>query len=178
MFRNPTSRAQILTAVDAQQCFMIDYRSSSSHFSLPASNGASHIGDNVNGNNNGSSTSPAEVAGLFVINYQDPFDERLWKGFVEDWKDALYLHRLVLQKPFQGVGLTPRIFEFVEQKVRDAGRHYLRLDCLAGNAPLRRLYAEKCRGKGKGGLKELGTIDVPEWQLEFARFEIQVVPRA
>ncbi|KAG0255842.1 hypothetical protein BG011_004886 [Mortierella polycephala] len=145
MFRN--SRSDILAAIDARQCYMIDYRSSSS-----------------------------SVAGLFVINYDDPFDETLWEGFVEDWKDALYLHRLVIKAPYQGLGLTPKIFAFAEDKVKEAGRHYLRLDCLADNKVLRKFYGSRCRGKDKGGLKELTTVWNPELGLKFARFEHQVAP--
>ncbi|KAF9095733.1 hypothetical protein BGX27_001216 [Mortierella sp. AM989] len=166
MFRNADSKAQILNAIAAQQCYMIDYRPSQ------VSNGVTDI---VDGKSN-SEHDNIQTAGLFVINYEDSFDEILWKGYVEDWKDALYLHRLVLRKPYQGVGLTPKIIEFVENKVIEAGRHYLRLDCLAGNAGLRRFYREKCRGCEKGGLNELSTIWNSEWELEFARYEIQVVP--
>ncbi|KAK3833750.1 MAG: hypothetical protein JOS17DRAFT_789127 [Linnemannia elongata] len=121
-----------------------------------------------------------EIAGLFVTNYDDPFDELLWKGYLltrgHDWKDALYLHRLVLKTPYKGVGLTPKIVEFVEGKVQESGRHFLRLDCLAGNERLRKFYGTRCRGVGKGGLEELETVWNPDLELEFARFERQVVP--
>ncbi|KAF9348530.1 hypothetical protein BGX26_013055 [Mortierella sp. AD094] len=160
MFRNADSRAQILNAIAAQQCYMIDY-----HPSKTSNGKDSSVHDD------------AQIAGLFVINYDDSFDEILWKGFAEDWKDALYLHRLVLRKPYQGAGITTKIIEFVENRVKEAGRHYLRLDCLAGNISLRRFYREKCRGREKGGLNELSTIWNPELGLEFARFEIQVVPK-
>ncbi|KAF9994399.1 hypothetical protein BGZ79_000842 [Entomortierella chlamydospora] len=136
---------------------MIDYRPSKTL------NGKDNSGHDV-----------VQIAGLFVINYDNSFDEILWKGFAEDWKDALYLHRLVIRKLYQGLGVTPKIVEFVENKVKEAGRHYLRLDCLAGNASLRRFYREKCRGREKGGLNELSTVWSPELELEFARFEIQV----
>ncbi|KAG0216196.1 hypothetical protein BGX33_000383 [Mortierella sp. NVP41] len=160
MFRNPASRASMLTGIANKQYYTIDYHKPNTTES--------------------GSTTTTEIAGLFVTNYDDPFDEILWKEYLAenggDWKDALYLHRLVLKKPFQGVGMTPKIIEFVEGKVKEAGRHYLRLDCLAQNEVLRRFYGEKCRGSGKGGLKELTTVWNPEWELEFARFELQVVP--
>ncbi|KAF9200576.1 hypothetical protein BGZ49_009183 [Haplosporangium sp. Z 27] len=161
-FRHEDSRAQILKAIAEKQCFMIDYHPSE------IKDGNSSVSQGENNDN---------IAGLFVINYENSFDEELWKGFAEDWKDALYLHRLVLRKPYQGVGLTPKIIEFVETKVKEAGRHYLRLDCLARNAALRKFYREKCRGPEKGGLKELSTTWNSELELEFARFEIQVAPK-
>jgi hypothetical protein len=162
MFRNPISRATMLTGIANKQYYSIDYHRPSSNNGTP-----------------GASTKP-EIAGLFVTNFDDPFDELLWKEYLTgkggDWKDALYLHRLVLKTPFKGVGLTPKIIEFVEEKVRESGRHFLRLDCLANNERLRKFYGEKCRGAGKGGLGELSTVWNPDLQLEFARFELQVVP--
>ncbi|KAF9119517.1 hypothetical protein BGW39_000256 [Mortierella sp. 14UC] len=162
MFRNPTSRASMLTGIANKQYYTIDYHNSSSNNDIP-----------------GASTK-TEIAGLFVTNFDDPFDELLWKEYLAeqggDWKDALYLHRLVLKAPFKGVGLTPKIVEFVEEKVKESGRHFLRLDCLANNERLRRFYGEKCRGSGKGGLNVLPTVWNPDLELEFARFELQVVP--
>ncbi|KAG0304633.1 hypothetical protein BGZ97_001393 [Linnemannia gamsii] len=164
MFRNPASRASMLTGIANKQYFTIDYH----HH--PSGTGA---------------TATTVIAGLFVTNYDDSFDELLWKEYLtsqgKDWKDALYLHRLVLKTPFKGCGLTPKIVEFVEGKVQESGRHFLRLDCLADNERLRRFYRTKCRGvdgegKEKGGLNELPTVWNPELGLEFARFELQVVP--
>ncbi|KAG0200313.1 hypothetical protein BGX28_006572 [Mortierella sp. GBA30] len=152
MFRE--SRASIATAIDAKQCFTIDHHA----LSLKLSN------------------AEKTIAGIFVLNYDDPFDELLWKGYVLDWKDALYLHRLVIKKSFQGAGLMSNIIAFAEEKVIEARRHFLRMDCIADNTALRRYYAERCRGKDRGGFKELTIVWNPDLQLEFARFEIQVVP--
>ncbi|KAF9123686.1 hypothetical protein BG015_005269, partial [Linnemannia schmuckeri] len=157
MFRTPASRASMLTGIANKHYYTIDYHHPSE-----------------------AGTYKREIAGLFVTNYDDPFDEILWKEYLtnqgKDWKDALYLHRLVLRAPYKGVGLTPKIIEFVEGKVQESGRHFLRLDCLAENERLRKFYGTKCRGAGKGGLEELPTVWNPDWGLEFARFELQVVP--
>ncbi|KAF9117327.1 hypothetical protein BGX30_005584 [Mortierella sp. GBA39] len=162
MFRNPASRANMLTGIANNQYFTIDYHS-------PSSGKGTEVGE-----------AKTEIAGLFVTNYDDSFDELLWKEYLltrgHDWKDALYLHRLVLKTPYQGVGLTPKIVKFVEGKVQESGRHYLRLDCLAGNERLRKFYRTRCRGVGKGGLEELETVWNPDLGMEFARFERQVVP--
>ncbi|KAK3839028.1 MAG: hypothetical protein J3R72DRAFT_447991 [Linnemannia gamsii] len=162
MFRNPTSRASMLIGIANKHYYTIDY-----HY------------PNNNGESNGTTTK-TEIAGLFVTNFDDPFDKLLWKEYLTeqrgDWKDALYLHRLVLKAPYKGVGLTSKIVEFVEGKVKESGRHYLRMDCLANNTRLRRFYGEKCRGAGKGGLNQLPTVWNPDLELEFARFELQVVP--
>ncbi|KAG0050523.1 hypothetical protein BGZ83_004685 [Gryganskiella cystojenkinii] len=150
MFTSPEGRQQIKDAIACGQYYMIMYQT------------PEEKDDPV-------------IAGLFLLNYEDPFDALLWKGFVEDWLDAIYVHRLLIKKPFQGRGLTGKILSFAESKVKEAGRHYLRLDCLAKNIPLRRFYKEKCLGKDRGGLNELTTIWNPDYQLEFARYEIQVV---
>ncbi|GJJ71642.1 hypothetical protein EMPS_03992 [Entomortierella parvispora] len=157
MFTSPEGRQQIHDGTAAGRYFMVDYRSctSCSVSEEPAGQGA-------------------EIAGLFLLNDEDPFDALLWKGFAEDWLDALYLHRLLVKEPFQGCGLTGKVMAFAEDRVRQMGRHFLRLDCLAGNLPLRRFYKEKCRGKGKGGMNELTTVWNPELELEFARYELRV----
>ncbi|KAF9288177.1 hypothetical protein BGZ68_000720 [Mortierella alpina] len=149
MFRD--SRASILKDIIAKRCFMIDYRPSSPDPSITDT-----------------------VAGLFVLNYDDSFDELLWGRYAEDWMDALYLHRLIIKKPFQGLGLMPSIVAFAEEKVKEEGRHFLRMDCLADNSVLRRYYRERCRGIGKGGFKELTTVWNADLAMEFVLFEIQV----
>ncbi|KAF9365645.1 hypothetical protein BGX34_009180 [Mortierella sp. NVP85] len=151
MFSSAEGRRDIVEGIDGERCFMIDYCSPDDSSGTPI------------------------LAGLFVLNADDPFDGELWSD-VEDWKDALYLHRLIFQEPFRGAGLTGKVIEFAEDKVKESGRHYLRLDCIAHSESLRRFYREKCRGRGKGGLLELSTRWNPERQLEFARFETRVVP--
>lgn len=149
MFSSPEGRQEVLGAIETGRCFMIDYHSS----------------DHEN--------STFKTVGQFLLNANDPFDATLWSD-VEDWRDALYLHRLIIQEPFRGIGLTPKVMEFAEAKVKEAGRHYLRLDCLANSEPLRRFYRERCRGREKGGYGEVSTRWDPERQLEFARFEGRV----
>ncbi|KAF9562232.1 hypothetical protein EC968_005362 [Mortierella alpina] len=149
MFRD--SRGSILRDIVGRRCFMIDYRPSTPN---PA------ITDTV--------------AGLFVLNYHDDFDRLLWDRHADDWMDALYLHRLVIKKPFQGLGLMSAIVAFAEKKVKEEGRHFLRMDCLAANSVLRRYYGEWGLGKGKGGFKELKTVWNADLHMEFARFEIPV----
>lgn len=158
MFTSPEGRQQIQDGIAAGRYFMLDYQPSS-----PSSD------------SNDATGTMAEIAGLFLLNDEDPFDALLWKGFAEDWLDALYLHRLLVKERFQGCGLTGKVMAFAEDRVRQAGRHFLRLDCLAGNLPLRRFYKEKCRGKGQGGMNELTTVWNPELELEFARYELRVV---
>ncbi|KAF9337147.1 hypothetical protein BG006_006024 [Podila minutissima] len=54
------------------------------------------------------------IAAIFALNYEDPFDEMLWAHYAQDWKDAIYVHRLVVEADFQGRGIVPQILQFTE----------------------------------------------------------------
>ncbi|KAF9425146.1 hypothetical protein BGZ94_007802 [Podila epigama] len=116
------------------------------------------------------------IAAIFALNYEDPFDEMLWAHYAKDWKDAIYVHRLVVEPEFQGQGIVPQILQFTEDLVGPKGKHYLRLDCRGNNPNLRKFYREKCRGHELGGLTEMGTYTNPATGIEYARFERLVVP--
>ncbi|KAF9431035.1 hypothetical protein BGZ94_000034 [Podila epigama] len=86
---------------------------------------------------------PGTIIGTFTLNYTDPFDEMLWKDLVEDWTDAVYLHRLVVEREYKGFGLGPKALMFAEMEGLKRGKHYLRLDCMADNKLLKAYYREK-----------------------------------
>ncbi|KAG0036833.1 rRNA-binding ribosome biosynthesis protein utp25 [Podila clonocystis] len=121
-------------------------------------------------------TPTSTIAAIFALNYEDPFDEMLWAHYAQDWKDAIYVHRLVVEADFQGRGIVPQILQFTEALVASKGKHYLRLDCRGNNPRLRQFYREKCRGKELGGLAEMGTYTNPATGINYARFERLVVP--
>ncbi|KAF8932916.1 hypothetical protein BGZ47_011117 [Haplosporangium gracile] len=102
------------------------------------------------------------IIGTFTLNYTDPFDQMLWKDLVEDWSDAVYLHRLVVEREYKGYGLGPKALHFAEMEGLKRGKHYLRLDCMADNKLLKAYYREKA------GFKEFD--DYPGERL-FGRFE-------
>ncbi|KAF9186014.1 hypothetical protein BGZ51_001364 [Haplosporangium sp. Z 767] len=87
------------------------------------------------------------IIGTFTLNYDDPFDQMLWKDIVEDWTDAVYLHRLVVEREYKGYGLGPKALTFAEQEGLRRGKHYLRLDCMADNKLLKTYYREKAHFK-------------------------------
>ncbi|KAF9915425.1 hypothetical protein BX616_006181 [Lobosporangium transversale] len=87
------------------------------------------------------------IIGTFTLNYTDPFDEMLWKDIVDDWSDAVYIHRLVVEREYKGYGLGPRALMFAEQEGLKRGKHYLRLDCMADNKLLKKYYREKAMFK-------------------------------
>ncbi|KAF9131334.1 hypothetical protein BGW39_001945 [Mortierella sp. 14UC] len=102
------------------------------------------------------------IIGTFTLNYTDPFDQMLWTDLVEDWTDAVYLHRLVVEREYKGFGLGPKALQFAELEGLKRGKHYLRLDCMADNQLLKAYYREKA------GFKEFD--DYPGERL-FGRFE-------
>ncbi|KAG0094750.1 hypothetical protein BGZ93_006822 [Podila epicladia] len=107
-------------------------------------------------------TRSGTIIGTFTLNYTDAFDEMLWKDLVEDWSDAVYLHRLVVEREYKGYGLGPKALMFAEVEGLKRGKHYLRLDCMADNKLLKAYYREKAH------FKELE--DYPGERL-FGRFE-------
>ncbi|KAG0080285.1 hypothetical protein BGZ93_002977 [Podila epicladia] len=121
-------------------------------------------------------TPTSTIAAIFPLNYEDPFDEMLWAHFAQDWKDAIYVHRLVVEAEFQGCGIVPKILQFTEALVAPKGKHYLRLDCRGNNSRLTQFYREKSRDKELSGLAEMGTYTNSATGINYARFERLVVP--
>ncbi|KAF9431762.1 hypothetical protein BGZ76_011727 [Entomortierella beljakovae] len=154
-FRKKESRLYISNAVTAQNSFVVEH--------LPSKT----------------------IASIFTLNYEDPFDDMLWAPLLgpDHWKDAIYVHRLVVEKQFQGRGIVPAVLAFVEDLVPKKGKTYLRLDCRGNNPGLRKYYREKCRGKVLNadgeevvmGLEERGTYTNPATGIEYARFERLIV---
>ncbi|KAF9365644.1 hypothetical protein BGX34_009179 [Mortierella sp. NVP85] len=156
-FRQPDAQTHIANAIASKNSYVVEHQSTKT------------------------------IAAIFALNYEDPFDEMLWSPLLgpEGWKDAIYVHRLVVEKAFQGQGIVPMILKFAEDLVPQRGKIYLRLDCRGNNPNLRKFYREKCRGKVQledgsekvMGLEERGTYRNPATGIEYARFERPVVPQ-
>ncbi|KAG0369647.1 hypothetical protein BC939DRAFT_498695 [Gamsiella multidivaricata] len=156
-FRKPDAQLHISTAIASQNSYVVEH------------------------------TPTSTIAAIFALNYEDPFDNMLWSPLLgpDGWKDAIYVHRLVVEQSFQGLGIVPKILAFAEEMVSKKGKRFLRLDCRGNNPGLRKFYREKCRGgvkvEGEGeeqvmGLEERGTYTNPATGIEYARFEREVVP--
>ncbi|KAF9295979.1 hypothetical protein BGZ88_001001 [Linnemannia elongata] len=156
-FRKPDARAHISSAIASQTSFVVIHQPSST------------------------------IAAIFALNSEDPFDHMLWSPLLgeDGWKDALYVHRLVVEKDFQGRGIVPKVLKFTEELIPKQGKVYLRLDCRGNNPGLRKFYREKCRGfvvdpedgdEGRvKGLEERGTYTNPATGINYARFERRIV---
>ena len=73
-----------------------------------------------------------EAVGTLTLQRSDP---AVWG---DRPPDALYLHRLAVRRSHAGRGRE--LLAFAERTAAEAGRRYLRLDCMAANAGLRAYY--------------------------------------
>lgn len=60
------------------------------------------------------------------------------------WPDgddgAVYVHRLVVKRSYAGRGIGEQLLAWAGERAAEAGRFFLRLDCMTENAGLRRYY--------------------------------------
>jgi ribosomal protein S18 acetylase RimI-like enzyme len=69
-----------------------------------------------------------------------------------DAGDALYVYNLSVRRAWSGQGLGRRMLEWAERRAVEAGRRYLRLDCVPSNTFLRQYYED-------AGFSARGEID-------------------
>jgi GNAT superfamily N-acetyltransferase len=86
-------------------------------------------------------------------------DPEIWGP---DAGDALYLHRLCVERTRAGDGLGFALLDWATATARTRGRRLLRLDCVASNDALRRYYA-------RAGFAERGEVDVGVRLVRFER---------
>ena len=72
------------------------------------------------------------IAGTFVLQWED---ELFWG---EQPPVAGYIHAVAVRREHAGIGR--QVIGWAEENVREAGRSFLRLDCMRDNPPLRRYY--------------------------------------
>jgi GNAT superfamily N-acetyltransferase len=87
-----------------------------------------------------------EAVGTFTLQPSDPV---VWG---ERPADALYLHHLAVRRTHAGLGR--QLLTFAERTTLEAGRRYLRLDCMAANPELRAYYERagfRHAGEWRGG---------------------------
>lgn len=76
------------------------------------------------------------VGGLRLLRH----DPVVWPEISTD--DALYVYTLAVRRTFSGRGIGRELLAWAEKQVGEAGRQYLRLDCVPDNAFLRRYYED------------------------------------
>lgn len=88
-----------------------------------------------------------QVIGTVTVQEGSAIDEELW-GY-ETLQDALYVHRLAVRRVFAGRGIGYVLLKWAEQPAANAGKTFLRLDCMADNSALCAYYERTgftCRG--------------------------------
>ncbi|NQX58266.1 GNAT family N-acetyltransferase [Paenibacillus qinlingensis] len=76
-----------------------------------------------------------EIIGCFSIQWQY---EEIWGDLFHD--DAGYVHRLVVARKYKGEGIGSRILSWSEDYIKNKGKGWLRLDCMADNPTLNDYY--------------------------------------
>ncbi|NIK76842.1 GNAT superfamily N-acetyltransferase [Paenibacillus castaneae] len=84
-----------------------------------------------------------ELAGSVILQ-QNPseWDKKLWGEEAVSNGNAIYLHRLVINRRYSGKGLGAEMMSWVEDGIRFAGKDHIRLDCIANNEKLNRFYIQ------------------------------------
>lgn len=101
----------------------------------------------------------AEPVGTITLQTEpSDWDRQLW-GDVTD--EALYVHRFAVARDFSGRGLGKRMLDFAEERGRELGKRYLRLDCVGHNQRLNEYY--KRRYQFQGHASNIGML--------FSRYE-------
>ena len=81
-----------------------------------------------------------------------------------DEKSAGYVYNLALRPEHVGQGIGRLLIDWVKEHIRTQGRNWFRLDCIAGNDRLRRLYEEL--GFCYRGIGITGTYVLALYELE------------
>lgn len=82
-----------------------------------------------------------EWAGLVILQWNpSEWDHRLWGNEDGRIEQAVYIHRLIVNRDYSGRGLGSAILKWTEIGVRYPGKEFLRLDCIGSNAVLNRFY--------------------------------------
>jgi GNAT superfamily N-acetyltransferase len=82
-----------------------------------------------------------KVVGTFTL-YDIPsqWDTYIW-GPVPD--DAVYLHRIAVERDYQDKGLGAKLIKWIEIHLKnEINKKYIRLDCVAENERLNKYYVE------------------------------------
>ena len=77
-----------------------------------------------------------EAAGTFKLQWRDP---AVWPDALDD---AVYIHALAIRRAHAGRKLGLASLDWAAAKGAEAGRPFLRLDCMAENEALCRYYRE------------------------------------
>jgi GNAT superfamily N-acetyltransferase len=71
------------------------------------------------------------------------WDLDLWKGVREDLESSIFVHRIATHRDFAGQGLGQWMLDWAFPFGEEAGKIWVRLDCVGDNPPLNAFY-QRC----------------------------------
>lgn len=90
-----------------------------------------------------------QVAGTISLQRApSDWDRQIW-GEAAAGQEAVYVHRLAIDRKFAGQGVGDRMLDWAEQGGRAEDRRFLRLDCVAANERLNAYYARRYQYAGQ-----------------------------
>lgn len=92
-----------------------------------------------------------ELAGCFSVHWGY---EEIWGEKFHD--EAGYVHRLTVSRSRKGQGIGKQLLDWAENYIRERGKSWLRLDCMADNPSLNRYYQSL-------GFSFRGRFNADEW---------------
>jgi len=104
----------------------------------------------------------ADVEGRTVATITVLEDDPLYWG--ERPPDALYVHKLVVRRDHAGRGLGAALVEWADERAAEAGRQFLRLDCLRDDPGIRAYYERL-------GFEHCGDFDDRRRGLQLSLYE-------
>ena len=84
-------------------------------------------------------TDGVAVASITLEEEPGEWDREIW-GDEAAQDDAVYLHRLVVNREYAGLGLGDALIEWAKNDVSQRGKKYIRFDCLNSNEGLNSFY--------------------------------------
>lgn len=99
------------------------------------------IGERIHQNEVFLLTQGKETAGTMIVRKTpSSWDNNLWGEKAKE--TAYYVHRLMIRRTYKGMELANKMLQFAEKQAALKGVPYLRLDTLATNVALNRLYSQ------------------------------------
>lgn len=104
----------------------------------------------------------ADAGGVAAGMLRFQLEDRLfWPDLAGD--DSAFVHRLVVRRPFKGQGISTALLSWAVGHARASGKRWLRLDCDAERAKLRRLYEDF--GFGLHSYRQVTSYYVARYEL-------------
>jgi ribosomal protein S18 acetylase RimI-like enzyme len=107
-----------------------------------------------------------DILGIFSIQFNDPF---IWRE--RDQKDAIYLHRIVVNPNFKGQKLFEKVLTWAIQLAKQENQKFLRMDTWADNYQLIEYY----KSYGFQFIENYKTPDIQELPIQNRNLDVALL---